>query len=134
MKQKGFTLIELLVVITIIAVLSAAGLVSYQNAGKRSRDARRIEDLKEIQKGLEQYYAKNSFYDGAALIDPDIFPQGMPVPPVGGDNQYVVAITEDGYVAHIGLDVPENENAAVSGTTCNFSAEIKDAYCVVNLQ
>jgi len=132
--KKGFTLIELLVVITIIAVLAAVGLVSYQNAGKRSRDARRIEDLKEIQKGLEQYYSRESLYSTAVFNDPEIFPQGKPVPPVGGSSVYTVSATQDGYFAYIEVEDENNANATWTGTSCNFGAGTKEVYCVANLQ
>src|SRR3989344_2339400 len=61
-KRKGFTLIELLVVITIIAILIAAGAVSYTNAQRKGRDARRKSDLKAIQQGLDQYFSQNGKY------------------------------------------------------------------------
>lgn len=52
-KEKGFTLIELLVVIAIIGVLASVVLASLNNARQKSRDARRITDLKQIQLALE---------------------------------------------------------------------------------
>lgn len=53
-KQKtGFTLIELIVVVTIIAVLTVAGMVSYAAASVKARDSRRISDLEKIRLALE---------------------------------------------------------------------------------
>lgn len=52
-KNKGFTFIELLVVITIIAVVFAAGIVSYTTISKNSRDARRRADVEAIRQALE---------------------------------------------------------------------------------
>lgn len=60
--KGGFTLIELLVVISIIAILAAVGLTIYSTAQKNGRDAKRIGDLQEVQKALEQYYAANNQY------------------------------------------------------------------------
>jgi prepilin-type N-terminal cleavage/methylation domain-containing protein len=57
---KGFTLIELLVVIAIIGILSSVVLASLNQARAKSRDARRIADLKQIQTALELYYDANS--------------------------------------------------------------------------
>lgn len=64
-QKNGFTLIELLIVISIIAVLSAIGLVAYGNFLKNSRDSRRQSDLKLIQSALEEYYADQTFYPGS---------------------------------------------------------------------
>jgi general secretion pathway protein G len=55
-KQKGFTLIELLVVIAIIGLLSTLAVVALNNARQKSRDAKRISDVKQIQTALELYY------------------------------------------------------------------------------
>jgi prepilin-type N-terminal cleavage/methylation domain-containing protein len=55
-KQKGFTLIELLVVIAIIGLLSTLAVVALNNARMKSRDAKRISDIKQIQTALELYY------------------------------------------------------------------------------
>lgn len=54
--KVGFTLIELLVVIAIIGVLASIVLASLNSARQKSRDARRITDIKQIQLALELYY------------------------------------------------------------------------------
>ncbi len=53
---SGFTLIELLVVIAIIGVLASIVLASLNSARRKSRDARRITDIKQLQLALELYY------------------------------------------------------------------------------
>jgi len=63
---SGFTLIELLVVISIIAVLSTIGLISYQVLLQNSRDGKRQSDLRLIQSYLEQYHADQFAYPLAA--------------------------------------------------------------------
>lgn len=66
-NQKGFTLIELLVVIAIIGLLSTLSIVALNSARARSRDARRVSDIKQIQTALEMYYnAFNSYPAGAS--------------------------------------------------------------------
>ena len=54
-KSLGFTLIELLVTMTIIAMLLAISLISYQGARKSSRDGKRKADLEQIRSALEMY-------------------------------------------------------------------------------
>ena len=56
MKTKGFTLVELLVVIAIIGILASIISVNLVTARQKTRDARRISDIKNIQLSLAQYY------------------------------------------------------------------------------
>jgi uncharacterized protein (TIGR02145 family)/prepilin-type N-terminal cleavage/methylation domain-containing protein len=61
-KNKAFTLIELLVVIAIIGILSTITVVVLQNARAKSRDAKRIADIKQMQTALELYFNDNGSY------------------------------------------------------------------------
>ncbi len=65
-NHKGFTLIELLVVIAIIAILSTLAVVALGNARQKSRDAKRLADLKQIQTALELYYLDQAKYPAKA--------------------------------------------------------------------
>ncbi len=65
MNKKGFTLIELLVVIAIIGLLSTLSVLALNSARARSRDAKRIADIKQIQTALEMYYNDNNTYPAA---------------------------------------------------------------------
>ncbi|MBT3413276.1 MAG: prepilin-type N-terminal cleavage/methylation domain-containing protein [Candidatus Jacksonbacteria bacterium] len=70
-KPKGFTLIELLVVIAIIGLLSTLAVVSLNTARERSRDSKRITDIKAIQTGMEFFLNDNQGYprsDGSGAI------------------------------------------------------------------
>lgn len=55
-KANGFTLIELLVVATIMIVLMTIGLVSYQQATRNSRNAKRKSDLESVRQALVMYH------------------------------------------------------------------------------
>lgn len=61
-KNRGFTLIELLVVIAIIGILASVVLASLNDARKKSRDARRVADIKQIQLALELYFDSKGTY------------------------------------------------------------------------
>ncbi|MGE5425828.1 MAG: prepilin-type N-terminal cleavage/methylation domain-containing protein [Bacillota bacterium] len=61
-NKKGFTLIELLVVIAIIGLLSTLSVLALNSARARSRDAKRIADVKQMQTALEMYYNDNNDY------------------------------------------------------------------------
>jgi len=59
---KGFTLIELLVVIAIIGLLSTLAVVALNSARQRSRDAKRVADIRQIQTALELGFSEVSSY------------------------------------------------------------------------
>ncbi|MBI2022767.1 type II secretion system protein [Candidatus Daviesbacteria bacterium] len=61
-NKKGFTLIELLVAISIIAIVSSVGLLSYAKFQSLARDTKRKNDLRSIATALEVYYQKNNRY------------------------------------------------------------------------
>ena len=61
-KSLGFTLIELLVVISIIGFLATASMVMFNNVRIKARDAKRLADIKQLQKALDLYYDQNNAY------------------------------------------------------------------------
>lgn len=61
-KRAGFTLIELLLVIVILGILAVLGLGSYTSTLRKSRDARRKSDLRNIAVALDAYYSDNNRY------------------------------------------------------------------------
>ena len=53
---------ELLIVMSIIAIITAIGLVSYAPINRRSRDAKRKSDLEQVRSALEMYRTDNGQY------------------------------------------------------------------------
>ncbi len=68
LNEKGFTLIEFLVVIAIIGLLSTLAVVALGNARQKSRDARRLSDLKQLQTALELYYTDQTAYPAGSAV------------------------------------------------------------------
>lgn len=66
MNKKGFTLIELLVVIAIIGLLATLGVVALNSARAKSRDAKRMADVKQMQTALELFFNDCGGYPVAA--------------------------------------------------------------------
>ena len=67
-NKKGFTLIELLVVVAIISLLSSIVYASLNSARMKGRDARRMEDLHQIQLALALYYSDNGRYPAGGWL------------------------------------------------------------------
>ncbi|MDP3900525.1 MAG: prepilin-type N-terminal cleavage/methylation domain-containing protein [bacterium] len=74
--RQGFTLIELLVVIAIIGLLSTLAVVSLNNARAKSRDAKRVADIKQMQTALELCFNDGNKY-------PTLVAPGGPLPVAG---------------------------------------------------
>jgi general secretion pathway protein G len=64
LQVRGFTMIELLVVIGLLAILAGAILAIFNPIGQiqKSQDAKRKNDLAQLQRALELYYQDNGSY------------------------------------------------------------------------
>ena len=61
-RSRGFTLIELLVVMTIIVILAGVGLTLYGTSVTRAKEAALTEDLFQMRKAIDEYYADKQKY------------------------------------------------------------------------
>lgn len=90
--KKAFSFIELIVVVTIIAVLSMVGVVSYGSINKKSRDSRRISDLEKMRLALESMRQVGTTYPLAISGSPTglspNFIQALPKDPKNGTYFY----------------------------------------------
>ena len=130
-NQKGFTLIELLVVIAIIGILSSVVLASLNTARQKSRDAKRIADVKQLQLALEFYFDKNRTYpptiaaaNGITNLVTPGYIATIPTPPAGtgtgvGKDAYAYSPinpasggTCTGY--HLGVELEDSGHVAFS--------------------
>lgn len=89
MKVRGFTLVELLVVIAIIGMLTAIVSISLVSAKQKSRDSKRIGDLKTIQLALSLYYNDNLMYPT------NIYGTGATAPAMGLAPNYLPVVPKD---------------------------------------
>lgn len=139
-KNKGFTLIELLVAMTIMAMLMAIALVSYQGARKSARDGRRRADLEQIRSALEMCRTDagsypNTIYDNEGNIsctvdvESQIYLTGTPKDPFTTDEYYyspdavnntysLCAFLETG-----GDDSCGDDEGCGVGRTCNYQTK-----------
>lgn len=68
-NKKGFTLIELLLVIAILGILAWLITPNMLSSLKKGRDARRKQDLGNIQKALEMYYEDKKAYPSSLIFN-----------------------------------------------------------------
>lgn len=109
--RKGFTLIELLVVIAIIGVLASVVLASLNTARRKSRDARRVADIKQIQLALEMYFDSNEEYPENVA---DLATTYLPTEPK--DPSTAASYPYDNYESSAGAAC----DAAATAGTCLF--------------
>jgi len=123
---RGFTLIELLVVIAIIGILASIVLASLNTARRKSRDARRIADVKQIQLALELYADASSqeYPDAPSDLAPLYIPSEPKDPSTQASYSYdnldtagaaCVIATGTCTLYHLGANLEEGTNAAIKG-------------------
>lgn len=61
-KQRGFTLIELLIVMSIIGILASIAVPSYQRNLIKAREAVLMEDLYQMRRAIDTYFADHVRY------------------------------------------------------------------------
>ncbi len=69
-KNKGFTLIELLVVIAIIGLLASVVLLALNSARQKSRDAKRLADIRQLASAMELYFNDVNSYPTSVAQNP----------------------------------------------------------------
>lgn len=132
--RRGFTLIELLVVIAIIGILASIVLASLNSARIKSRDARRVADIKQIQLALELYFDGNGKYPYSTDdLDPVYIPT-VPKDPVGANLAYEYQAIVSGLMLsacatpvsclfyHLSANLEEDTNPALDSDSDRASA------------
>jgi general secretion pathway protein G len=96
-KSRGFTLIELIVVVTIIGILAGIAISNVRFAQQKAREAALKDDLHEMRKSIDDYYAdKQKYPDSLQALKTDRYLRNLPKDPMTGkaDWQEVQASTD----------------------------------------
>ena len=129
---KGFTLIELLVVIAIIGILASIVLASLNSARVKSRDARRVADIKQVQLALELYYNDTAAYPATSSALVPTYISVLPSDPQTGGGYKYAGLNTGCTSYHLGTALEQttvttgsalsNDADAAAGTACTGSA------------
>jgi prepilin-type N-terminal cleavage/methylation domain-containing protein len=118
-NKKGFTLIELIVSVTIIAVLTIVGMVSFSGTNKGARDSRRMADLENIRMSLELYrqgtgdsYPVSSDINDLSILSPNYLKE-IPIDPKDDTDYYYYS--SDGLTYEIYAIVEDAGSSNISG-------------------
>lgn len=128
--SRGFTLIELLVVIAIIGILSSVVLASLNDARQKSRDAKRIADIKQMQLALELYFDSHGTYPSSTSQLAPEYISVIPTDPVGGGSYDYAGLSPSGGATctdyHLGATLEQTGHTAL-GADADASAATKCA-------
>ncbi len=124
MYVRAFTLIELLVVVGIIVFIATIVIVSLQNASEKGRDARRLEDAKQLRNALTFYYDRHTRYpDELNDLAPE-FVSEIPRDPVNR-VEYLYDLSVGGGSYHMGFNLERSDTPALLGDADQVSASIQ---------
>ena len=134
---RGFTLIELLVVIAIIGILASVVLASLNSAREKSRDTRRVADLKNIQLALELYFDSEGMYPignfdtaMATLVTEDYLPTAPSDPVAAADYFYATDSATTPLEYHLGaiLEATDGDNGVLGSDPDFDSAAFQNGF------
>jgi general secretion pathway protein G len=115
-RSRGFTLLELVMVMTIIVILAAVGVVSYQQLQLKARESVLKQDLRDLRRCIDQYAADREKLP--ASLD-DLVTAGyvheIPIDPITSDRDWQTELGEDTYSRDGGqgiIDVRSNAPGA----------------------
>ena len=95
-REQGFTLLELVMVMTIIVILAAIGITSYQNIRLKAQETILKENLSTLRKTIDQYAADKEKLPGSLEdLASAQYIREVPIDPITGARDWQVEMGED---------------------------------------
>ena len=112
-NPPGFTLLELVMVMTIIVILAAVGVTSYQHIQSKARETILRHDLQTMRKMIDQYSAdKERLPQSLDDLVSGGYIREVPVDPITAQKDWVVDMGEDTLSRDGGTGVVDVHSAA----------------------
>ena len=140
-KQKGFTLVEMIIVTVIIGILAGMVItvINIPRIQSRSRDSKRIGDLKRIQSALELYFADFRVYplsaswvifDSSMINATNVYISDVPQDPRGvGEYSNILCFGDSG-INNYGYYYRSNDGAIyILGTVMELDYSTEGSVC-----
>jgi general secretion pathway protein G len=95
-REHGFTLLELVMVMTIIVILAAIGVTSYQSIRMKAQETILKENLSTLRKMIDQYAADKEKLPGSLEdLATAQYIREVPIDPITGASDWQVEMGED---------------------------------------
>lgn len=109
----GFTLLELVIVMTIMVILAAVGVTSYQHIQAKARETILKQDLQTMRKKIDEYAADKEKLPGSLEdLATAYYIREVPIDPMTGQKDWVVDMGEDTISRDGGSGVTDVHSAA----------------------
>lgn len=112
-NDRGFTLLELVMVMTIIVILAAVSISSFQHIQVKARETILKEDLRVMRRALDQFTAdKERLPQSLDELVSEQYIREIPVDPITGQADWDVKIGDDEFSIQGGQGVIDVHSSA----------------------
>jgi len=112
-NSSGFTLLELVIVMTIMVILAAVGVTSYQHIQLKAKETILKQDLQTMRKKIDEYAAdKEKLPQSLDDLASAFYIREVPIDPMTGQKDWVVDMGEDTISRDGGSGVVDVHSAA----------------------
>jgi general secretion pathway protein G len=112
-NSSGFTLLELVIVMTIMVILAAVGVTSYQHIQLKAKETILKQDLQTMRKKIDEYAAdKEKLPQSLDDLASAFYIREVPIDPMTGQKDWVVDMGEDTLSRDGGSGVVDVHSAA----------------------